>query len=127
MDKKERFLAWFHKARVNSIKDCPRDYVDIALQCDVVDMDLEEDAARWALHELIADWGRQVERYHLYNAIEKRNAALALVKQMERALLYDEPMPKCLERAYLDYQLRALVILSKPIETIADLPPLPPL
>lgn len=115
---KERFLDWFHYKSISRLDHVPRSYIAIADELNLLDLDYIDAAHEWALTHIID---------HLQN-IAKRATNAYFSQRVRRELREIKAymqgggnFPKSMESLFADFQMKALLALSKPLETISNL------
>lgn len=116
-DKRE-FLQWFLHEKVSKLRDCKRAYVDIALDENCVDFTMQDSADEWAIYEIINELVRDARRALQSGAPSAAKALLRTKRAILEALEKGMDLPQVIHGTFNDYSLRAVVILSKPLNTI---------
>jgi hypothetical protein len=115
---KREFIQWFLHEKVSRLIDCKPIYTDIALAMNYVDFTMQDDANEWALYEIIDDLVKQARQALQKGSKKGAKALLRTKRAILEAMQFGGDLPKSINGMFADYSLRAIVILSKPLNTI---------
>jgi hypothetical protein len=127
--REQRFKRWFYTETAGSLRDCQRAYVELAFKqaAQYIDNDYLDEAEEYAFFELRDELLRSAKVAKAMQAEARYLQITETLRDFTIAHYTGTQPPANIESLFTDYTLRALVVLSKPIQTILDLPPLLPL